>query len=334
MQQTKTIDLSYPITGDWRQAIDLWLQSRRTPATRRSYAKALEDALITTGKLPWELNRTDVHRWIQQMQIRGLSPATVAQRLAGLSSFYSFCGEDYLVNETPLHAGNPAAGKSLRPRVEMYGKASYLDAEEAGALLRSIRRTDLQGLRDYALFLGYLMLARRNSEWRVARWGDFEQRGGKVFYHWDGKGKDDQTLEVSAPVWIAIREYLRAAGRIKAIRADEYVFTAIRRRGLPLPSGKILTANQPLSAHEVGRLLKGYLQRAGLESGRICVHSLRHSGAMLRKSSGDSIEEIMNWLGHSNLAVTQIYLHAMEGKTDGSWMKVSQLLGLEISNDR
>ena len=36
----------------------------------------------------------------------------------------------------------------------------------------------------------------------------------------------------------------------------------------------------------------------------------------------------MEYLGHSNLAVTQVYLHALEGNTDSHWATVSDFLGL------
>jgi hypothetical protein len=43
---------------------------------------------------------------------------------------------------------------------------------------------------------------------------------------------------------------------------------------------------------------------------------------------GDSVEVIMGFLGHSNLGVTSIYLHQLEGKSDQSWGSVADLLGL------
>ena len=332
MQTKIVIAPNLTLNDHWRKAIDLWLETRKTPTTRRAYAKALEDALLVTGRLPWEMTRTDMHQWIQEMQQRGLSPATVAQRLAGMSSFFRFCNQDFLVNGEPLFNGNPAEGRSLRPKIQLYGKAAYLDAEESRALLRAIYRAGIAGKRDFALFLGYLLLARRNSEWRTARWGDFEQRGGLVFFRWSGKGKKDQRLEVPTPVWAAIAAFLQADGRAKTIQAGDYIFTAISQRGRAMPRGGEVQGTRPISSHEVGRLLKRYLRVAGIEPRRICVHSLRHSGAMLRHTAGDSIEEIMTYLGHANLAITQVYLHALEGKTDRSWMKVSELLGLDFED--
>ena len=78
----------------------------------------------------------------------------------------------------------------------------------------------------------------------------------------------------------------------------------------------------------VGRLLKKYARRAGLEPAGIKVHTLRHTAAMLRKEAGDDLQSISNFLAHSSLATTQIYLHSIEGRQDVTWQKVEVLLGL------
>jgi integrase/recombinase XerD len=331
-----TLPSTMILQEDWRQAIDLFFASRNTPATRRAYAAALQDLLTTTNRLPWEVTRTDVMRWVQGLKGRGLAPCTIANKLAGVSSFYRFCMEEYLVSsngrDIPLHANNPAAGKSLRPKIEMYGKSTWLSPEESKALLRAIippgaSRADALARRNFALVLGYILLARRNSEWRVARWGDFENRLGRVEYRWSGKGKHDQRIEVPTPVWNAVIEFLREAGRLEKIQAGDFIFTPIKEK-MHLPGGRILGNTAAISAREVGRLLKRYCRLAGLDAKAIHPHTLRHTGAMLRREVGDSVEVIMVFLGHSNLGVTSIYLHQLEGKSDQSWGSVADLLGL------
>lgn len=319
---------------DWRSAISLWLDTRRSVETRRAYARALEDLLATSGALIWEITRTDVMRWVRAMETRGYAPSTINQRLAGASSFYRFCVEDYIIRgpdgrQVPLHDHNPASGKALRPTVELYGKAAWLTADEARAFLRAIPRTTLVGQRNFALLLGYLLLGRRNSEWRTVRWSDLERYGQQIFLRWAGKGKTDQRLEVPLPVWNAVSEFLRAAGRLELIQPTDYLFVPLSRAGKPAPAGGEIHPNRPLSSHEVARIVKRVCRLAGLEAKHITPHSLRHTGAMLRKAAGASDQEIMSFLGHSNLAITQVYLHALEGKTDSHWARVAELLGLD-----
>jgi integrase/recombinase XerD len=287
--------------------LSLWLASRRSPETARAYRQAIADLVSCTGKRLEEMTRQDVIAWINARK-NTLSPATLAQRIAGVSSFYRFCHDDFVGEDgRPLSISNPAASRSIRPQVEPYGKSSYLSPDQARALLHAIDRASARGARDYALILGYLMLGRRNSEWRTVRWEDFERMGNEIILRWHGKGKQDQRLSVPRILWKAINA-------IPGQSHQGYLFTA---RG-----------GNPLSARAVGRILKKYARLAGLEWESIHVHTLRHSAAMLRKESGDDIQAISEFLRHSSLAITQIYLHKIEGQRV-KYGRVADLLGLE-----
>lgn len=323
----------------WAQAFELWIESQRSDNTRRAYRNAWDALLTFTGHMPWELSRTDLARWCDYQRSVGLSPATVHQRLAAISSFYTYASQVYTrqgINgqEQPLAMINPAAAIQ-RPRLPAFQQARYLTIPEARALLGGIPRYTLQGKRDYALYLAYLVTGRRNSEIRTLRWSDIELNRTdslgveRVYYRWEGKGQVRRD-ECPLPVWEAIRSYLEAAGKLGRMRRGDYIFTPILDRAAHLPNIRPgdLAENRPLSMRAVGQLLKKYARRAGLEAGRVHVHTLRHTAAMLRRQAGDDIEQISAFLGHSSLAVTQVYLHTLEGQRDTSWEKVSALLGL------
>ena len=320
----------------WADAFDLWMASLKSENTRRAYRKAWNDFMAFDGKMPWLVGKSNVARWAEDMRMRGLSDCTQQQRLAALSSFYSFASDEYTIvrpdgREVSLFDGNPAAGKNLRPKVSPYGKAHYLSTDETRALLRAIKRNSTQGLRDYALYLTYLFTGRRNSEVRLLRWGDFEPNAGRMWYRWSGKGKKDQRFEIPMPAWEAIKAYLKAAGRLEKMEKADYIFTALSNRATRLPNVNALAydqTRQPLSMREVGRLLKRYCRLAGLDPEQVHVHTLRHTAAMLRKEAGDDVEKISAFLAHSSLSITQIYLHTVEGQKDESWAKVELLLGL------
>jgi site-specific recombinase XerD len=322
----------------WAEAFEMWLESRRTENTRRAYRAAWQDFTeFSMGKNPWMVGKKDIAEWTESLHKRKLADTTIGLRLAAISSFYEYVSSDYTVvdgagNEIPLHTHNPASAKSLRPKVVPYGKATYLSAKEAKALLKAIKRNSAQGLRDYALFLTYLSTGRRNTEVRNLKWGDFQQVGDTMMYRWSGKGKEDEKFEMPKEAWKAILAYLKAAERLDSIQEQDYIFTALSDRAKRLKNIDAETWDptaQPLSMREVGRLLKHYCKKAGLDPKKVHVHTLRHSAAMLRKEAGDSMEDISAFLAHSGIAVTQIYVHRVEGQKDKSWRKVAAILGLE-----
>ncbi len=90
--------------------------------------------------------------------------------------------------------------------------------------------------------------------------------------------------------------------------------------------GEILESS--VSDNYVRRALKFYAARAGLKAESLKVHSLRHTAAMLRKEAGDDVLRIQAFLGHANLATTQVYIHNLTNKQDMAWQTVAEFLGV------
>ena len=72
--------------------------------------------------------------------------------------------------------------------------------------------------------------------------------------------------------------------------------------------------------------LRKYMVGAGLPP--TGVHILRHTAAKLRRDAGESIESVSQFLDHSSLAVTTVYLRRLEGVEDLSWGKVAEAIGV------
>jgi integrase/recombinase XerD len=66
--------------------------------------------------------------------------------------------------------------------------------------------------------------------------------------------------------------------------------------------------NDPLGERGVQKLLARYCQLAGITK-RISPHSLRHTFASFKAEAGVSPFQLQQWLGHSSLDTTQIYVH-------------------------
>jgi site-specific recombinase XerD len=297
-----------------------FLETRRSLNTRRAYGCALRDVRRVTGVTLEELGREHLARWAAEMGERGLTDATINQRLAAVSSWLNFLEE--------MGGATAPRLSQIRRRVQAYGRSGYLRPDQAGALLRAIDRDTVQGSRDYALFLTFLATGRRSSEIRLLKWRDFVVDGQVCFYAWRGKGKKGGTRELPWECWQAMVDWLNRSGRLEHMGEEDYIFTAISEAGSRLPRMREWRPGQgPLAMQTVGQLLKTYAKRAGI-AGRVHVHMLRHSAAMLRKESGEDVLSIQEFLGHSSAAVTQVYLHQLEQRRDVGWGKVKGLLGI------
>ncbi len=327
--RTKPIEVrEATINEKWANAFGLWLSSK-AGNTRQAYETAWEMLMDFTGKMPWEMGSADIEAWAAELR-QTYAESTVQQRLAAISSFFSYTKQSYMDfvdgMERPLHHYNPAKAVN-RPKVQPYGKAHPLTIEGVRALLSAIDRSTAQGKRDYAIILAFLLTGRRNSEIINLRWGDLEQRDERIWYRWQGKGCTSGRYELPAAVFFAITDYLAFVHRLQDMHPDDYIFTAISDHASRFP-GVEHDPGRPLSSRYVRDLLKKYARAAGLDPDLIRVHDLRHTAAMLRAEAGDDVRDISSFLGHSDLRTTSRYLFQVGGRKDHSWGKVCEMLSI------
>lgn len=271
-----------------------------------------------------------------------LSKGSIAQRVAALSSFYIYVSKVHTILQPdglqrPIYDLNPVAAMS-RKDIYAFHDAIALNAEQIAALLVAIRSNhSITGLRDFALFSTYIYTGRRNSEIRELTWGDISDDGKQYKALTKGKKDHYEKADLPSPAYKAIVRYLKAAKRFETMQPGDFIFIAhsdrakhLRSRsGQPIVNDTYAPGLHAISSREVGRVLKKYSRKAGLDESKIHVHVLRHSAAMLRKAVGDSVDAISKMLGHASLNTTMIYLDHMEGHKDVSWRKVEALIGLD-----
>jgi integrase len=71
--------------------------------------------------------------------------------------------------------------------------------------------------------------------------------------------------------------------------------------------------------------LKRYMRLAGLGE-YVTLHSLRHLGADLEYQATGDVMKVMDFLGHSHLNTTQIYLSRISPAMDETWQRKAEIL--------
>lgn len=359
------IDAEEQRVSIWYRAYTLWLETFTSPATKRAYKKAIADLTETMARLqgqadawpllqdsppamlaylrPWELGSVQMQEWKADMLQRELKPRSVANRLACASSFFSFCTRYTVMDngvERPLQRDGFNPLKSVAsPQYSPYGASIYMDGTQLHRFFDAIMSTaerdkliktgtgpvrQVARLRDYVLFMTYICTGRRNSEIRTLRKGDIDQRGNTILYHWAGKRKE-RWDELPGDIFGLICAYLNVAGKpFDSLAEEDYLFARVDRP----------TAEAPLSSSKVLQKMKRYAKQAGLDAEKINVHTLRHSAAVAYKDQGGlDLFELSKFLGHSNIAVTQIYIDHMAHFENVGWKKVSSRLGFQLNLD-
>lgn len=324
----------------WAAAREAWLNAKEqrtgSPHTRRAYAKALGDwldFLSELGRQPSQARGVEVEMYRNHLANEGKAPATVAQRLAAVSSFYRYCKdkftlEDATGKEITLIDYNPI-DRAERPKFDPFEGAQKVRPDEIADLLAGVNRDTIQGKRDYSILVTYLFTGRRLIELARLTWGDltFSKNGSKVSYTYKGKGGKGNTRELPPPAWEAIAAYLTESKRLGQMTPDAPLWIAHRENGRYLPNVAEIGPHRPLSVAMIRRLVNRYTLAA--LGRKVSPHALRHAAAMLREAAGDDPRTIQKFLDHSSLEMTDRYMSRMRTDKDESWRKVAGLIGLD-----
>jgi len=138
----------------------------------------------------------------------------------------------------------------------------------------------------------------RKSEAEALNIKDINFRG-RLLYVRSGKGKRRRVVPITGNVEGDLKNYYLQE-RIRMLRKSS---DPKREKAFILNSqgGRMLGQN-------FWRRIRYLVLKAGIESpGRITLHSLRHSIATHLLAGGLSVEQVRDFLGHTNIESTQIY---------------------------
>lgn len=243
------------------------------------YGTHLADAVSPTTKRPYK-------------------PNTRANMLAAVSSWYT-----YLVRAAVLTA-NPARD-AKRPKYDRrHSPTASLDRTQATDVRATSETEAPRTITNecVALIFGLLLdLGIRVSEACGINLDDFGQRDGKHVLTVRMKGGKTRTRVIAPELGVRVDVYL--AVRPQPVPGDEDAAQAL-----------LLTrAGRRVSRHQVYRLVQRMAAIVGVPmSKRITPHSLRHTWNRVAKLLGASIEDRRDALGHTSVAITQLYDHVAD----------------------
>ncbi len=290
----------------WQRAYTIWLSGKR-PNTRRAYARIVADFFQYANVPPAGVTGDMVNAWKLHLQSLGRRDTTIAQRLAGLSSFFN-----HLQRKAGLIDRNPV---DMCERGDLddspYGNARPMTMTDFQAIWNELDPATPAGAMYRALFLGYTLTGKRRTELLRLHGRDLSIDGDVVTYRVTTKGGKVQRRTIPPAVWVAIRQYLTVAGRAIPPADDDPLFMATHTTGNYVDArGNYIqrAAGEPVSGTAAAEALKRAAVRAGVNPDRVTLHGMRHLAAALwKKAHGNDIRGLQSFLGHSNIATTQIY---------------------------
>ena len=264
-----------------------------SPLTVRAYKSGLKiffEYLSFTGiKNP---DKNDIVSFKKELEAKGRKPSTIALYLSALRRFFQW-------TETKGIYQNITTGIKT-PKLNKGHKKDYFAGYQIKSILSGIDRSNIEGLRNYAVMALMTACGLRTVEVTRANIEDLRTVGGVPVLYVQGKGRTDKADFVKIPQQVenAIREYFKARGEI---HTNEPLFTSLSKRN----SGSKLTTRT------ISSIAKSAMINAGFNSDRLTAHSLRHTAVTLALLGGQSLSDVQAFARHTNINTTMIYNHAV-----------------------
>jgi len=230
----------------------------------------------------------ELERWLAELRAAGLSPATIARRVASVRSFLR---HQVLVGSVAMNA---AAELELPRRIRRLPRT--LSPGEVERLIDASAGTTPRALRDCALVeLLYGAGLRVSEAVSLDRAGvDLDERLVRTV----GKGGKERVVPIGRSAAEALRRYL-SRGRPFLDRKHRPELFLNAQGGALTRAGAFL-------------ILRRLAAKAGLEPERIHPHLLRHSFATHLLEGGADLRSVQEMLGHADLSTTELYTHVTD----------------------
>ena len=241
----------------------------------------------------------------------GVSSATFNQRLAILSSFYTYAIKQEVLDKNPIKLID-------RRPVDAKDAALPMGDTEIVEAFSKIDRGTLEGLRDYALLSLAVTTGRRSRELASLCWGDIRLTGkdksSKMLITWQHcKGNKQMRDEIEPRTKAAILAYLHVlyGADLGKLTKDAPVFVSLSRNN----------HRGQLSIQAVSDICLKHL-------GTSKVHTTRHTFAVQMEKAGASLSDIGAKLGHASLKTTSEYMKRLHSAENPHAAKLGEMFGI------
>jgi len=251
--------------------------------------------------LPHQL--TQDHIWTYRLYLSRIpSPATGKLLGKGTQNYYLIALRAFLAYFVAKDVLSLPPGKIALPKADKGSKTvKFLSLEQIGKLLSSVEPKDAVSIRDRAILEAFFSTGLRIAELVSLNLEQFNSLKDKKDMELAviGKGGKPRVVYFSERALSYIKKYLEIRNDIKNANTKALFINFRDTKG---------ENDSRLTPRSIERMVKKYVLLSGIPI-FTTPHTLRHSYATDLLNQGVDLRSIQEFLGHSNIATTQIYTH-------------------------
>ncbi len=228
-----------------------------------------------------KISETNLNSYILTQERDGLSPASVSRNIAAMKAFFL-----YLIKHRQLSL-DPS--ERLRPPKVQKKTPQVLKTDRINQLLLQPDLNTRKGIRDKAILELLYATGIKVSELITLKLGDVNLTARYITC----KEKRERSIPLGKAAKEALEAYLAIRDKAFVRKDTDFIF--------------LNSTGTPLSRQGLWKILKAYAKMAGMKE--VSPNSLRHSFAAHMLENGADLGSIQEFLGHVDIATTQLYLN-------------------------
>ncbi|MFY0684345.1 MAG: tyrosine recombinase XerC [Balneola sp.] len=234
------------------------------------------------------VSRLTIRLWLGELSEEGLAKSSIARKVAALRSFFKYCFKRGHVEKNPAHLlVVPKKDRSLPKTV---------NSADIERMMDSINTDTPSGRQDKALLELFYGTGIRLSELINLNLSQVDFANNQISVI--GKGNKQRIIPLGKQAIVSLKEHLKTKDKLFGSKTDTDATKAIFHSA----------HGQRMYARNAQRIVEKHLTKTS-EVTQKSPHVLRHSFATHMLDNGADIRIIKEFLGHANLAATQIYTH-------------------------
>ncbi len=234
------------------------------------------------------INRLLIRLWLGELSDANYAKSSISRKVAALRSFFKYSFKRGYVSKNPAHLlVIPKKEKTLPKTVT---------SEDLTRMLEDVDIETPQGLQDRAILEVFYGTGIRVSELVGLNVSDLDLKRKQITVQ--GKGNKERIIPLGNAAMSILSDFIKIRTGLYGSKTDEDA-----RKALFLAK-----SGQRVYDRGIRYMVEKYLSSAS-EVTQKSPHVLRHSFATHMLDNGADIRIIKEFLGHANLAATQIYTH-------------------------
>ena len=234
------------------------------------------------------ISRLTIRLWLGELTESGLAKSTIARKVAALRSFFKYCFKRGHIHKNPAHLLVVPKKDKILPKT--------IHTTDIDRMMEIVDTGNPVGRQEKAILELFYSTGIRVSELVELNTSQIDLRQKQV--NVIGKGNKQRIIPLGDKAVFALKSHLETRSKLYETRTD-----ADARKAAFIAAG-----GQRLYQRAVQRMVEKYLKKTS-EVTQKSPHVLRHSFATHMLNNGADIRIIKEFLGHANLAATQIYTH-------------------------